>query len=58
MAGSFAGVAQLRLILAARSAPANQIGPAQYSQMIWALLIGDLFFRKFPDLPAAPSALA
>ena len=52
MAGSFAGVAQLCLILAARSAPANQVAPAQYSQMVWALVIGGLFFAEFPDLPA------
>jgi drug/metabolite transporter (DMT)-like permease len=52
MAGVFAGAAQLCLILAARSAPANQVAPAQYSQMVWALVIGGLFFSEFPDLPA------
>jgi drug/metabolite transporter (DMT)-like permease len=52
IAGGFAGAAQLCLILATRSAPANQVAPAQYSQMVWALLIGALFFAEFPDLPA------
>jgi drug/metabolite transporter (DMT)-like permease len=51
-AGGFAGAAQLCLILATRSAPANQVAPAQYSQMVWAILIGGLFFAEFPDLPA------
>ena len=52
IAGVFAGVAQLCLILATRSAPANQVAPAQYSQMVWALIIGAIFFTEFPDLPA------
>ena len=52
MAGLFAGVAQLCVIIATRSAPANQVAPAQYSQMIWAIVIGGLFFAEFPDLPA------
>ena len=52
VAGGFAGAAQLCLILAARSAPANQVAPAQYSQMVWALLIGAIFFSEFSDLPA------
>ena len=52
MSGIFAGAAQLCLILAARSAPANQVAPAQYSQMVWALVIGGLFFSEFPDVPA------
>jgi drug/metabolite transporter (DMT)-like permease len=52
IAGGFAGAAQLCLILAVHSAPANQVAPAQYSQMVWALLIGAIFFSEFPDLPA------
>ena len=51
-AGVFAGTAQLCLILATHSAPANQVAPAQYSQMVWAIVIGGLFFAEFPDLPA------
>jgi drug/metabolite transporter (DMT)-like permease len=52
MAGGFAGVAQLCVILATRSAPVNQVAPTQYSQMVWAIVIGGLFFAEFPDLPA------
>ena len=52
IAGGFAGAAQLCLILATRAAPANQVAPAQYSQMVWAIVIGGLFFGEFPDLPA------
>jgi S-adenosylmethionine uptake transporter len=48
--GVTAGIAQLCLILATRSAPANRVAPAQYSQMVWAIIIGGLFFREFPDL--------
>jgi drug/metabolite transporter (DMT)-like permease len=48
--GVAAGIAQLCLILATRSAPANRVAPAQYSQMVWAILIGGLFFQEFPDL--------
>lgn len=51
-AGVFAGIAQLCLILATRSAPANQVAPAQYSQMVWAIVIGGLFFAEYPDIPA------
>ena len=51
-AGIFAGGAQLCLILATRAAPANQVAPTQYSQMVWAIVIGGLFFAEFPDVPA------
>jgi len=36
-------------LLAIRRAPANQIAPTHYSQMIWAVLIGAIFFNEFPD---------
>jgi len=52
LSGVFAGAAQLCLILATRAAPANRVAPAQYSQMVWAIIIGGLFFAEFPDLPA------
>jgi drug/metabolite transporter (DMT)-like permease len=51
-AGVFAGIAQLCLILATRAAPANRVAPAQYSQMVWAIVIGGIFFAEFPDVPA------
>ena len=34
-------------LLATRRAPANQIAPTHYSQMIWAVLIGAIFFNEF-----------
>ncbi len=52
LAGVCAGMAQLALILATRHAPANQVAPAQYSQMVWAIVIGGVFFAEFPDTPA------
>ena len=37
-----------------RSAPRRPtaIAPAQYSQIIWAILLGALFFNEFPDATA------
>lgn len=34
---------------ATRRAPANQIAPTHYSQMIWAVLLGAVFFNEVPD---------
>jgi drug/metabolite transporter (DMT)-like permease len=36
-------------LLAQRRAPANQIAPTHYSQIIWAVLIGASFFSEDPD---------
>jgi drug/metabolite transporter (DMT)-like permease len=36
-------------LLSTRYSPASHIAPAHYSQMIWAVLIGALFFSEFPD---------
>jgi S-adenosylmethionine uptake transporter len=49
LAGICAGIAQLCLVVATRHAPANRVAPAQYSQMVWAILIGGLLFQEFPD---------
>lgn len=49
LAGICAGVAQLCLVVATRHAPANRVAPAQYSQMVWAIVIGGLLFHEFPD---------
>jgi hypothetical protein len=40
------------LMAAMREAPANRIAPTQYSQIIWAILLGALFFGEFPDATA------
>lgn len=37
------------LLLAIRHTPANQIAPSQYSQIIWAVVIGAAFFEEYPD---------
>lgn len=47
--GLLGGVGGLLLIQAARLTPANVIAPVQYSQLIWAILFGALFFGEFPD---------
>lgn len=47
--GVLAGIAQMTLMAATRLAPANRVAPAQYSQVIWAVLFGALFFAEFPD---------
>lgn len=36
-------------LLATRRAPANQIAPTHYSQIVWAAVIGAAFFEEVPD---------
>jgi drug/metabolite transporter (DMT)-like permease len=52
LAGLCGGCGQMLLMAATRAAPANRIAPAQYSQIIWALVLGALFFRELPDATA------
>ena len=40
------------MMAAVRAAPANRVAPAQYSQIVWAILLGALFFDEFPDATA------
>jgi S-adenosylmethionine uptake transporter len=49
LAGLCGGTAHMLLMAATRAAPANRIAPAQYSQIVWAILLGALFFGEFPD---------
>lgn len=42
--------AQVCIIGAYRRAAASVIAPMQYSQMLWAILFGVLFFNELPDL--------
>jgi drug/metabolite transporter (DMT)-like permease len=49
VAGLVGGTAQLIVIAALKRAPANQIGPAQYIQILWAVLLGAVFYHEFPD---------
>lgn len=42
-------VAQALFIVATTYAPADRLGAAQYSQILWALAIGAIFFDEWPD---------
>ena len=43
-------LASLALIAAYRRAEASTVAPMQYSQILWAVLFGALFFDEYPDL--------
>ncbi|WP_243368716.1 DMT family transporter [Microvirga solisilvae] len=45
-------VAQAFFVVATTYAPADRLGATQYSQILWALLIGALFFDEWPDAMA------
>lgn len=47
--GLIGGTANILFIAATRRAPASVIAPAQYSQILWAIIFGALFFQEFPD---------
>lgn len=47
--GVLGGIGYLLQIAAVSLAPASRIAPMQYSQVIWALLFGALFFAEVPD---------
>jgi S-adenosylmethionine uptake transporter len=50
-AGLCGGIAHMLLMAAMRAAPANRVAP-QYSQIVWAILLGAAFFSEFPDATA------
>ncbi|RVD70498.1 MAG: DMT family transporter [Mesorhizobium sp.] len=50
MAGAFTAGGQLMQLLAAKYAPANRIAPMHYSQIVWAVILGALFFHEYPDV--------
>ena len=56
-AGLCGGAGHVLLLAATRAAPANRIAPAQYSQIVWAVILGALFFGEFPD-PTAFTGIA
>lgn len=43
------GDGQITLLVATRIAPASQIAPSHYSQILWAVAIGMTFFHEYPD---------
>jgi capsular exopolysaccharide synthesis family protein len=47
--GLLGGTAQMTMMAATRMAPANRVAPAQYSQVIWAVVFSVLFFAEVPD---------
>lgn len=47
--GVISGGAQLLIIRGMQLAPASQIGPTQYVQIIWAVVLGALFYRESQD---------
>ena len=48
LAGLLQGSGQAALVLATREAPASLVAPFQYSQMLWAVLLGLLVFGDRP----------
>lgn len=55
--GVAAGIGHLAIVVAVRLAPASRVAPTQYSQIVWASLIGALFFAEVPD-PVAVAGMA
>lgn len=55
--GLLGGAGGLLLIQACKQTPANLIAPVQYSQLIWAILFGALFFKEYPDWVAVVGML-
>lgn len=49
--GLLAAFATVLMMLATKYAPAAVLGPTQYSQMLWAILLGYLVFGDHVDLP-------
>lgn len=47
--GTMALIGQYCLLSAYRAAPAAYVAPMQYSQLLWAVLIGALWFGERPD---------
>ena len=48
--GLLSGVAQLLIIRGMQRSPASQIGPTQYVQILWAVVLGALIYREGQDL--------
>ena len=51
--GLLAALGAVLLMLATRRAPANHVAPTQYSQMLWAVLLGYVLFHDKLDWPMA-----
>jgi len=55
--GAIGGTANLMFIAATRTTEASKIAPLQYSQILWALLFGAVFYHEYP-VPIAYVGLA
>ncbi|MGB3747459.1 MAG: DMT family transporter [Rhodanobacter sp.] len=51
--GLLAALGSVLLMLATQKAPANHVAPTQYSQMLWAVLLGYVVFHDRLDWPMA-----
>jgi S-adenosylmethionine uptake transporter len=51
--GLLAALAAVLLMLATQKAPANHVAPTQYSQMLWAVVLGYVLFDDRLDWPMA-----
>jgi drug/metabolite transporter (DMT)-like permease len=47
--GVLGGIGYLFYIAALANAEASQVAPMQYTQIVWALIMGALFFNEIPD---------
>jgi S-adenosylmethionine uptake transporter len=47
--GVVGGIGQVTMMAATRTAPANRVAPAQYSQIVWAVVLGAVFYAEYPD---------
>lgn len=47
--GLLGGVGYLLQIGAIANSPASRVAPIQYSQIVWALILGAIFFAEIPD---------
>jgi S-adenosylmethionine uptake transporter len=47
--GLFHGSATLMLVIASQMVPANRIAPLQYTQLIWGVVLGAVFFAEYPN---------
>ena len=47
--GIIGGFAQILIIRAVARTPASHIGPTQYVQILWAVVLGAIFYRESPD---------
>ncbi|HEX4298407.1 MAG TPA: DMT family transporter [Devosia sp.] len=46
--GGLGGTGNLLFIAATRNAPASMVAPVQYSQILWAIVFGAVFYAEYP----------